>query len=160
MSVKQCDAVLQKVLGSIPSNMCLNEAIRKRHIVLDAVNPGQTVVHRVGCENCGEDIKVTVDDLASQSNSGGDYEDGSMGGGVVCRETDCGWQGYLTGLCQGKLEVDCGKFHNHCTECKGYGSCMGDYRMAHCDGCNKHYFCGLSGFGCPKCEPDDRNGFW
>ena len=125
--------------------------------------PESTVVGRVSCENCSAKISVTVGDVADQDHVGNDYEDGSQGGGVQCPDESCGWRAYLTSLCAGKPDVDCGKFHNHCTECKGYGVCVGDYRTAHCEGCGKHYFCGLSGFGCPKCDDADDNdpfGLW
>ena len=56
---------------------------------------------------------------------------------------------YVTRVCEGRPHFDSGKFHNHCTECPGFGICIGDYREAHCDECGKHYFAGLQGFPCP-----------
>jgi hypothetical protein len=46
---------------------------------------------------------------------------------------------------------DSGKFHNHCVECPDFGTCLGDYREAHCMDCGKHWFAGMSGFACSHC---------
>ena len=59
---------------------------------------------------------------------------------------------YVTRMCQGDFHFDSGKSHNHCDECPGFGKCIGDYREAHCKGCNSHYFAGGQGFPCPKCD--------
>lgn len=58
-------------------------------------------------------------------------------------------------MCEGVFTEDCGKFSQHCQECKGLGKCIGDYREAHCFDCNKHYFTGMSGFPCP-CRENRR----
>ena len=34
-------------------------------------------------------------------------------------------------MCRGKVQPDSGKFHNHCRECPGFGTCLNDYRYAH-----------------------------
>ena len=57
----------------------------------------------------------------------------------------------MTRMCSGKPSFDSGKFHNHCTECKGFGQCIGDYREAHCNKCNKHWFTGSMGEPCYNC---------
>ena len=58
---------------------------------------------------------------------------------------------YVTGLCGGQPSFDSGKFHNHCTDCPDFGTCIGDYREAHCMDCGKHWFSGMSGFPCSHC---------
>lgn len=59
----------------------------------------------------------------------------------------------LTRMCR-IPELDSGKFHNHCRACLSFGKCLGDYRDEHCGGCGGHYFAGLSGLPCPRCEPE------
>jgi hypothetical protein len=76
-------------------------------------------------------------------------QDGGQNGAIQCMENDecCGM--YLTGICEGRFELDSGKLHDHCTQCPGFGKCIGDYREAHCNSCgSKHYIQGLSGFAC------------
>ena len=51
--------------------------------------------------------------------------DGGPGGAVQCEEC-CGL--YVTDLCGGRPRFDCGKGHNHCVECPGFGECIGDIR--------------------------------
>lgn len=152
------------------SNNCLKAGIQRGFVVLDEADPRLTVVASGSCEECGSSVSATVGDLLDQSHYGGDYEDGSEGGGARCTKEGCGWRAYVTGICTGKISFDSGKFHNHCVDCKGFGKCMGDYRMAHCGNCGKHYFAGLQGFPC-SCQEnkygiggdddDDEGGmFW
>jgi len=61
---------------------------------------------------------------------------------------------YVTRICEGYPKFDSGKFHNHCTECEGFGQCIGDYREAHCPKCDDHWFRGMSGFPCDNCGGD------
>ena len=63
---------------------------------------------------------------------------------IVCgedKENDCGEAGrmYLTNLCQGNPVLDCGRSHNHCKDCPGFGRCVFDPRSAHCFECGEHY---------------------
>jgi len=51
----------------------------------------------------------------------------------------------LTRMCFGEPQPDCGKFHNHCVLCPGFGMCIDDYRYAHCNSCGDHFRAGLSG---------------
>ena len=78
-----------------------------------------------------------------------DYDDGAEKGALQCDE--CGIGAYVTGMCESShLQQDSGKFHNHCTECKGLGKCIGDYREVHCHSCGKHYFGGfITSNACP-----------
>ena len=41
-----------------------------------------------------------------------------------CPGEECGGV-YVTRICQGDPTFDSGKFHNHCTECPGFGTCIG-----------------------------------
>ena len=89
------------------------------------------VIHSEAHEGCGHTIEATLGDLLEQPDYAGlDYEDGSMEATVVCTECDEDEQmrTYVTGICEGKPSFDCGKFHNHCRQCPGFGSCIHDYR--------------------------------
>ena len=67
----------------------------------------------------------------------------------------------MTALCTDKPHFDCGKFHNHCTQCPDFGQCIYDYRNDHCRRCGDHYFAGLSGFSCPCFGKDNESrGFY
>ncbi|CEM06469.1 unnamed protein product [Vitrella brassicaformis CCMP3155] len=142
-------------------NMCLKAAIAQRFLEPDfsKEDPLSVIVLKTRCEDCNKRISVTMRDLLDQGNVGWDYEDGSEGGGVVCPREDCHWRAYVTRLCLGNPEVDCGKFHHHCSQCPGYGQCIGDYRNAHCEHCGNHYFTGLSGFPCPCGGDEDDDDY-
>ena len=66
--------------------------------------------------------------LDQPTYGGNDYEDGGTEGAVQCEDC-CGM--YVTGLCEGRAQFDSGKFHNHCTRCPDFGTCIGDYREVH-----------------------------
>jgi hypothetical protein len=105
---------------------------------------------------CEHKWNTTLRSLLQQTDYPGlDYEDGQESATIHCPQPDCETTIYLSFMCEGRFEPDSGKFHNHCTKCKGLGKCIGDYRESHCSTCNKHFFEGLSGFGCPRCNPDD-----
>eukprot|EP01005_Ploeotia_sp_CARIB1_P001335 NODE_273_length_1038_cov_470.664105_g266_i0.p1 GENE.NODE_273_length_1038_cov_470.664105_g266_i0~~NODE_273_length_1038_cov_470.664105_g266_i0.p1 ORF type:complete len:250 (-),score=55.29 NODE_273_length_1038_cov_470.664105_g266_i0:124-873(-) len=158
LSVQAVNKMLQDLGVKNPDkcSKCLRAGIQRRHINM---NDGlDSVVAHVRCENCDVNWKVTVNDVLYQPECGHDYEDGSEAATATC-PNDCKW--YITQMCSGNPQADSGKFHNHCTECPGFGKCMGDYREAHCFDCGKHFFCGLSGFGCPNCERKrDRAGLF
>ena len=133
---------------------CVKSAMGKGIIVLtgDKSDLEQVVIEG---DYEGHDFKVLLKDVLYQEDYGGDYGDGSEGATAIC--TCCGpddypMRAYVTRLCQGNPQFDCGKFHNHCTECKGFGICIGDYRESHCEVCNKHWFEGNYGFPCDNCQ--------
>jgi hypothetical protein len=99
-------------------------------------------------EGCGKRLQCTMRDALNQYDCGGDdYEDGGQNGGLQCEDCECGF--YLQGMCsREKLELDSGKYFNHCTQCPEFGECIGDYRNSHCHSCGNHYFSGRSGFNC------------
>eukprot|EP00485_Elphidium_margaritaceum_P000913 CAMPEP_0202692966 /NCGR_PEP_ID=MMETSP1385-20130828/7207_1 /ASSEMBLY_ACC=CAM_ASM_000861 /TAXON_ID=933848 /ORGANISM="Elphidium margaritaceum" /LENGTH=285 /DNA_ID=CAMNT_0049348579 /DNA_START=21 /DNA_END=878 /DNA_ORIENTATION=+ len=131
-------------------NPCLKKGIQKGFFTIDADGGLDQIIFRGGCLCCSKKYDVSIRDVLYQSVYGGnDYEDGGEGGAIQCEDC-CGL--YVTRLCEGRPGFDCGKFHNHCTECPGFGQCIGDYREAHCERCNKHYFQGLSGFACENCK--------
>lgn len=105
---------------------------------------------------------VALKDVLYQSDYGGDYEDGSHDATAMCdcctEETDYRYKAYVTRICQGQPELNDGKYHNHCHQCKGFGQCIGDYREAHCKKCKKHYFAGLQGFKCDNCQRNRDGG--
>lgn len=112
------------------------------------------------CLVCGEDdLKCTIRDVLHQPDYGGcDYEDGGLDAPFKCKDDECGLGLYVTGMCSGNAGFDSGKFHNHCKECPQFGTCIGDYREAHCFDCGKHYFAGLMGGPCYNCERKKNGG--
>ena len=131
------------------ANPCFKCGVLMGHIVLSEATTLDTVVFRGRCICCSAPHTATISDVLHQPVYGGnDYEDGGQEGTVQC-EGCCGM--YVTGLCEGRLSFDSGKFHNHCVECPNFGKCLGDYREAHCMDCGKHWFMGMSGFACSHC---------
>ena len=158
-TAKQVHAMLRSAGIDDPDgvNPCLKRGIQRGYFVVDGAASLDTVILEGHCVNCPKKVAVTIRDALYQAPFGGDYEEGSEGGAVECKgdsttrsvyEDYCSRQ-YITRLCEGKPELNNGKFHNHCEECPGFGECIGDYREAHCEHCGEHYFCGLSGFSCP-----------
>ena len=111
------------------------------------------------CEICELKYDAILRDLLNQPDYAGlDYEDDSRNATVRCPGEGCTSGVYVTAMCEGKPIQDCGKFHNHCTDCKGYGKCIYDYRNAHCFDCNSHYFAGcVVAFDCQNCERKRRD---
>ena len=134
------------------ASKCACKALQKGRLSLE--KGLDAIVFSGKCMECSKTLPCTLRALLDQPDYGGnEYEDGAENGALHCEDCESGY--YVTGICTGNLSVDSGKFHNHCGECPGFGMCIGDYREAHCSGCNKHFFLGLSGFGCPNCSPDD-----
>jgi len=150
------------------ASLCVKAAIQKGLIKITGENKEEDlaqVVHSEKHECCGHTINATLGDLLMQPDyAGTDYEDGSLEATVVCKECEEDEEKeegeesrtYVTGLCEGRPSFDCGKFHNHCCACPGFGMCIHDYREAHCDMCGKHYFAGLQGFPC-DCQSRGRD---
>ena len=117
------------------ASRCVKAAIMKGHIQIsgEAGDLEQVVVEQEG--ECGHLMKATLGDLLKQPDYAGlDYEDGLQDATVICQEEGCEeGRTYVTGMCEGNPSFDCGKFHNHCTECPGFGQCIHDYREAHCE---------------------------
>jgi len=115
---------------------------------------------------CNHKVTVKLRDVLNQIDyAGTDYEDGQSSASVFCDkyseddtkdgETCSEGRIYVTNICSGKPRLDCGKFHNHCTDCKNFGKCIYDYRNTHCWKCGHHYFGGfIHSFPCNFCaEP-------
>lgn len=105
------------------------------------------------------DFKVHLKDLLYQPDCGGhDYEEGSYDATVVCtcheEDDEESLRVYITGLCEGDPNFECGKFHNHCKECPDFGVCLGDHREGHCHKCGGHYYSLYGRFPC-HCEGKD-----
>ena len=134
---------------------CVKSAMGKGHILLtgDKADLEQVIIEG---QYEGDTVKVLLKDVLYQPDYAGmDYEDGCQDATAVCSCCDpdnypC--KCYVTRICEGNPQFDSGKFHNHCTECKCCGKCIDDYREAHCQKCNKHWFAGLSGFPCDNCQ--------
>lgn len=151
MSVEQVHAALASLGYDNPwgASACVKKAIQKGHLSLDGGL--EATAFSTKCEGCRGTVSCTVKELLGQAdNPGLDYEDGGFEAAIQCEDDECPGT-YVTGFCEGEPKADSGKSHNHCTECPGFGKCLGDYREAHCSGCNKHYFAGCTGFGCPRC---------
>jgi len=174
MTVKQADLKITE-FGLTPSRCgwCFRMGVAKGFIMLVGKSPDD-VAFRHGCDECGEEMTATFRDLSSQNDYGGDYEDGSEGGGLSHSNedededeedaNDCCCHYYVNDMCRQPLaacSLDSGKFHNHAgpndypehkQKKHPFGECIGDYRNSICGKCGNDYFCGLSGFGCPNCE--------
>ena len=145
---------------------CLMAAISRGHVKI--LTPEKDPENQYGldqvfvesdCFVCGEEVLCTVRDVLYQPDCGGmDYEDGGLDAPLKCKDSDCAVGIYVTSMCEGQPTFDSGKFHNHCTACSGYGECIGDYREAHCENCNHHYFRGGAGLPCHNCG--GRDGFF
>ena len=157
-SAKRVNAMLAAVGVEKPETVscCLKRGIQRGYIVIDADGKGlDTVICNGTCLCCSKKHSATIRDCLYQSDYGGnDYEDGGKNGAIQC--DDCMGL-YVTGLCEGEPAFDSGKFHNHSTECPGFGKCIGDYRSAHCSECrNYHYWAGFMGNGnCDRCNRGD-----
>ena len=132
-------------------NPCLKQAMLRGHVSMtgDPAAFMDVVVHEGPCLVCSAPHVCTVRDVLHQWIRGGDYGDGGPGGAVQCEEC-CGL--YVTDLCGGRPRFDCGKGHNHCVECPGFGECIGDIRNDHCHRCSGHYFAGFMGSGQCDCR--------
>ena len=134
-------------------NPCLKAGVQRGFVKLasDGSIDLDAVILLAECHCCSEEVSCTVRDALHQSTYGGcDYGDGGEGAAVQCPSGECGGN-YITGLCDNNAHFDSGKAHNHCTQCPGFGKCIGDYREAHCGQCNKHYFRGSMGGDCSNC---------
>jgi hypothetical protein len=153
-SKMKTDTVVKRLIElGIPDNhnMCLVVGIRRGFVSLEGDDPLSNVVCTSSCCVCGERFPITINDCVTQTcYPGTDYEDGAESATFACPK--CEERQYVTGLCQGHPSYDSGKGHNHCTKCPSGGQCIGDYRNSHCERCGKHYFQGMSGFGCSNCE--------
>eukprot|EP01049_Picozoa_sp_SAG25_P011598 SAG25_NODE_1439_length_3023_cov_1.781806_3_plen_586_part_01 len=138
-------------------NPCLKAGLMNGNIpvaphliaVADSSSFLETVLLEAPCNSCAAPLTCTVRDALWQPSSGGhDYCDGNQGGAVQCQ--DCEGH-YVSRLCLEPQQrgLESGKFHNHCEQCPRFGTCIGDYRQAHCSRCKDHFFMGLSGFRCP-----------
>ena len=140
---------------------CARAAIYRGKIKLTGSQSDLDQIILSGTLECGHSCDATLRDLLKQPDYAGiDYENGCQEATVVCDEYDekeCeDGRTYVTDICRGKPRFDSGKFHNHCTTCKNYGMCLGDYREAHCERCGTHYYAGCGGIF--KCECR-RRGF-
>ena len=168
LSCKEVDRRL-KALGvdATKASLCVKAAIMKGFIKITGEDKEELnkVVYSEVHDGCGHTIEATLGDLLEQPDYAGlDYKDGCMEATVVCKECDEDekMRTYVTGICEGKPSFDSGKFHKHCRQCPGFGSCNAigfhDCRNAHCNKCGKHYSWGETGFFC-DCRSEGRRGF-
>jgi len=144
------------------TSKCVKAAIMFGHIKITGVKEDldQVILEGEGGE-CGHILTATLGDLLNQPDYGGnDYEDGLQEATVICKDEACAEdeegfaRSYVTDICTGNPSWDCGKFHNHCGQCPGYGMCINDYRNRHCKKCGAHPY-GWS--GCNNCQPNRAN---
>jgi len=114
----------------------------------------ETVLYESKGEVCDCKIPAKLGDVLLQGDyGGGDYEDNESSNAKVYCWTCKGKQEeeedytfghfyFLTGMCDGQVSLNSGKWHNHCYECPGYGVCLHDYREAHCSSCGGHGYRG------------------
>ena len=110
-------------------NKCLKAGVLNGHVPLTEegkLNLDQ-VLHKGRCDSCREELTCTIRDALYQREYAGlDYEDGGYYAAVHCEIDRCG--NYITGICNGQITFDSGKYHNHCGRCANFGHCIGDYR--------------------------------
>jgi hypothetical protein len=75
------------------------------------------------------------DHRASQTRDDGYDRAPIQCGGFLCSNK------YVTAICRGMPRFDRDN-HNHCTECPGFGCCIGYWRNTHCTKCGGHYIAG------------------
>ena len=159
-SQKQVHTMLRNAGIADPEkvNKCLKRGIQSGYYVIDGPDSLDTVILEGDCDNCKKKLVVTIRDALYQQSVGDDYCRKDNGGAVHCGgDDDLCYRQYITELCVGSPGLDCGKFHNHCEECPGFGYCIGDYREAHCGQCGRHWFAGSRGqFPCSCGATADR----
>ena len=121
-------------------NACLKSGIQRGFYKVEGAESLDKVIATGRChmDYCKKSHKVTIKMVLYQSECGGDYEDGNDGAAIQCTDECMGT--YVSELCQGKPEFVWSQSHNHCTDCSGFGECIGDHRNEHCYLCNQHYF--------------------
>lgn len=98
------------------------------------------------CSRCKKLMTCSIrqvlyqDHCASESRE--DYDRAPIKcGGFLCSGK------YVTAICRGMPRFDRDN-HNHCTECPGFGCCIGYWRNNHCEECGGHYITGKRCKGC------------
>ena len=134
-------------------SFCAMSAIQNGFVLLE--DGLDQVLATWNCMQCNKKVCATLHNCLNQPDYAGlDFEDGNKKGALQC--VDCGIGQYVSTMCSGSFEVTSGQFHNHCSECSGFGKCLGDYREIHCCLCNGHYFTGLSSFPSPCTDREDE----
>ena len=131
---------------------CARAAINNGQIKLDKESDLDQVVYADVLDLCGHTCRATLRDLLKQPDCAEmdfEDEDGLKEAVVFCdnanSEADVCTIGrtYVTGLCSGDPRFTSGKYHLHCTNCEGFGRCIGDahrwYKVASCRWCGKKF---------------------
>ena len=174
-TVKKKDTVLKLLEGIKPGlskstgkGDCVKEAIRRGLLNISGTPDDlDKVVFKdfdpnwVGLsDECKCKIDVTLGMLLEEKNYYGDeYEDGLESTTIFCPNHEEEARSTISGICTGSAQRDSGKFTNHCVDGKcskgKFGTCIYDYREAHCENCDNHYFCGNRGYNCSHCGAGD-----
>ena len=141
-------------------NPCLKKGIQQQFYTINGKESLKEEVGTMRCHFCSSFVMIRLKDCLYQDANGADYAAGSEEGAIKC--THCKSQQYITKLCEGYPRLDSGKYHNHCTDCRGFGKCIDDVRYAHCEDCNKHFRMGSTWDICPKCarKADNKEELW
>eukprot|EP01138_Halocafeteria_seosinensis_P015364 gb/GECG01015680.1/.p1 GENE.gb/GECG01015680.1/~~gb/GECG01015680.1/.p1 ORF type:complete len:375 (+),score=41.19 gb/GECG01015680.1/:1-1125(+) len=147
-------------LDATKCSYCFLKGVMNGLINIDVEDPMNEVVHRGKCAICSKDgLVARVKDVIHQPDyAGTDYECGGIDGSVRCEDCKIGL--YLEGMCErSRLNFGSGKGHNHCTRCRNFGKCIGDYREVHCTNCGNHFWGGfVIVCKCDKCgKPRDQD---
>jgi len=142
---------------------CVRAAIQRGFIELKGEDKQELkqVICKIKFEDgCGHSKDVKLSDVLYQPDYGGnDYEVGLPNATVICKKAECkddeGCRTFVTDICNGDPAPNCGKFHNHCDECPGFGMCIGDYREQHCKKCQGHYHGTFGMFPCYHCNGEE-----
>lgn len=184
-AVPDSEAMMKRLAELVGANRvrdvcgCVKTAVDRGTLSLEGDNAlDQIVCEDKCCMDCADDkgkpIKIVVrlrDFIFQDDYAGTQYCDHRVDsrlsdcdmdtsrGPIICPEPNCEMKYFVTGLCRGDPELDgVGKSHNHCVDCPRFGVCIGDYRKAHCDTCQTHYFTGGAGqYGCSTCDPEGWN---
>lgn len=139
---------------------CVRAAIQKGFINVEGTpDDWSQVVFKDVEVQCGHKVEVTLGQLLSQPDYGGNDKDELEDATISCGTAECEAEGkaYLSGMCLGSAFVNCGRSHNHCRECPQFGKCIMDYREMHCDKCKGHYFGGrIDSYNC-RCQGDQSD---
>eukprot|EP01129_Flabellula_baltica_P015079 TRINITY_DN7450_c0_g1_i1.p1 TRINITY_DN7450_c0_g1~~TRINITY_DN7450_c0_g1_i1.p1 ORF type:complete len:268 (+),score=57.36 TRINITY_DN7450_c0_g1_i1:38-841(+) len=131
-------------------NLCLKAGIARRYVRISDSASLDAVFYRGPCWRCRAEVTVSVREILYQK----DYPGITILEDAVVSCARCFGIIYVTRICEGKPQLDSGEHHNHCTECDGFGVCIGDWKTRHCWGCGEHYFYNFGENEC-ECEKDD-----